>query len=47
MAAREPFLVVVEGRDIVDLVIPSDLNKQPGRTYFYPLVVGLELNLAD
>jgi hypothetical protein len=41
------FLFVVEGRDIVGLVTPSDLNKQPARTYFYLLVAGLELSLAD
>lgn len=41
------FLFVVEGRDIVGLVTPSDLNKQPGRTYFYLLIAGLEMTLAD
>ncbi len=41
------FLFVVEGHNIVGLVTPSDLNKQPGRTYFYLLVAALELRLAQ
>ena len=41
------FLFVVEGRDIVGIVTPADLNKQPGRTYFYMLVAALELDLDN
>lgn len=41
------FLFVVDGHDIVGIVSPADLNKQPGRTYFYLLVTALELSLAE
>lgn len=43
----QPFLFVVEGREIIGLVTPSDLNKQPGRTYFYLLIAGWEMSLAE
>ena len=42
-----PFLFVVEGREITGLVTPSDLNKQPGRTYFYLLIANLEIAIAE
>lgn len=45
--ADTPFRFVVEGDSIAGLVTPSDLNKQPGRTYFYLLVAALELTLAE
>ena len=41
------FLYVVEGNKIAGIVTPHDLNKQPGRTYFYLLVTALELALAE
>ncbi|MFU8874357.1 CBS domain-containing protein [Micromonospora sp. SL4-19] len=41
------FLFVVDGHDIVGIVSPADLNKQPARTYFYLLVSTLELTLAE
>ena len=41
------FLYVVEGNKISGIVTPHDLNKQPGRTYFYLLVSALELALAE
>jgi len=41
------FLFVVDGHDIVGVVSPADLNKQPGRTYFYLLVSAFELCLAE
>jgi|BarGraNGADG00212_1021973.scaffolds.fasta_scaffold12520_3 CBS domain-containing protein len=44
---RAAFLFVVEGTHIGGVVTPSDLNKQPGRTYFYMLVAALEMNLAE
>ncbi|MEV1146526.1 CBS domain-containing protein [Micromonospora sp. NPDC049799] len=44
---RAEFLFVVDGHDIVGIVSPADLNKQPGRTYFYLLVSALELELAE
>lgn len=44
---RAEFLFVVDGHDIVGIVSPADLNKQPGRTYFYLLVCALELALAE
>lgn len=42
-----PFLFVVEGREIAGLVTPSDLNKQPGRTYFYLLIANFEIAIAE
>ncbi len=45
--SSKPLLFVVEHHQIVGLVTPSDLNKQPGRTYFYLLIAGLETALAD
>lgn len=44
---RAPFLFVIDGHAIVGIVTPSDLNKQPGRTYFYLLVAELELSVAE
>lgn len=40
-------LFVLEGREITGFFLQSDLNKQPARTYFYLLVAGLELALAQ
>jgi hypothetical protein len=43
----KPCLFVLEGREITGFFLQSDLNKQPARTYFYLLVAGLELGLAQ
>jgi hypothetical protein len=40
-------LFVLDGREITGFFLQSDLNKQPARTYFYLLVAGLELALAQ
>jgi hypothetical protein len=45
--ARSPFLFVVDGREIVGILTPAELNKQPGLAYFYLLVAALELKLAE
>jgi hypothetical protein len=41
------FLHVIESNQISGIVTPYDLNKQPGRTYFYLLVSSLELAFAE
>ena len=41
------FLYVIDGNSISGIVTPYDLNKQPGRTYFYLLVSALEIRLAE
>ncbi len=41
------FLYVVDGNKVAGIVTPYDLNKQPGRTYFYLLISVLELALAE
>jgi hypothetical protein len=41
------FLFLLRGRDISGFVVPSDLNKQPGRTYFYLGIAELELRIAE
>lgn len=41
------FIFVVGVSGIAGLVTPSDMNKQAGRTYFYLLLVELELALAE
>lgn len=43
----EPFLFVLDGREITGFVTPADLNKHPGRTYFYLLVADLELGVSE
>ena len=40
-------LFVLEGREITGFFLQTDLNKQPARTYFYLLVGGVELGLAQ
>ena len=45
--ATSPFLFVLDGRDITGFVAPGDLNKQPGRTYFFLLLAELEIGLAE
>lgn len=44
---ERPFLFVVDRIEIVGLVTPSDLNKQPGRVYFYLLIADLEVMAAQ
>src|SRR3954464_7829528 len=41
------FLFLLRGQAIVGFVVPSDLNKQAGRGYFYLALAELELRLAD
>lgn len=41
------FLYLLTGRDISGFIVPSDLNKQAGRTYLYLGLAALELALAD
>lgn len=43
---RSGFLFVLSGQSISGFVVPSDLNKQAGRSYFYLGLVELELRLA-
>lgn len=45
--AAAPFVFVLEGRDISGFVTPSDLNKQPSRSYFFLLLAELELGLTE
>lgn len=44
---HDPWLLVVDGRQITGLVTPSDLNRQAARSYFYLLVADFEIRLAD
>jgi hypothetical protein len=45
--ATEEFLFVLSGRDVTGFVVAADLNKQPGRAFFFLLFVELELLLAE
>ncbi len=45
--SAEPFLLVLDGRDVMGLVTVSDLNKQAARTYLYAVVTGFESALAN
>lgn len=42
-----PLLFVVDGHDVTGFVTPGDLNKQPGRAYFFLLLTELEIGLAE
>ena len=44
---ERPFLFVVDRNEVVGLVTPSDMNKQPGRVYFYLLIADLEVLAAQ
>lgn len=46
LATRTPFLLTVSQTGLSGVVAPSDLNKQPGRTYYYLLVATLEMSIA-
>ena len=41
------FLFVLSGRSISGFVVPSDINKQAGRAYFFLAITALELELAE
>jgi CBS-domain-containing membrane protein len=41
------FYLVVSGNALVGVVSPTDLNKQPVRTYFYLLLADLETGLVE
>ena len=41
------FLYLLRGQSIIGFVVPSDLNKQAGRSYAYIALAELELRLAD
>ena len=43
---EEPWLLVVDGKDIAGLVTRADLNRQAVRVYFYMLIVDFEVRLA-
>lgn len=43
---EEPWLLVVDGKDIAGLVARADLNRQAVRVYFYMLVVDFEVRLS-
>jgi hypothetical protein len=45
--ASEGFLFVLDGRQVSGFVVPSDINKQAGRSYFYLLLAEIEIRLAD
>jgi hypothetical protein len=45
--ATSEFLFVLDGHDITGFVTSGDLNKQPGRTYFFLLLADVEMRLAD
>jgi hypothetical protein len=45
--AGQGFLFVLDGREVSGFVVPSDVNKQAGRSYFYLLLAELEICLAD
>jgi len=44
---RQRIVFVLEGRDVTGLVTIWDFNKQPARAYFYLVLAGLEIALAD
>ena len=41
------FLFVLAGRAISGFVVPSDINRQAGRAYFYLAITSLELQAAE
>jgi hypothetical protein len=45
--ADQRILFVLEGREISGLVSIWDFNKQPARAYYYLVLAGLEIALAD
>ncbi len=44
---NDPWLLVVDGRDVSGLVTAADLNRQPARAYMYMLLADFELRLAE
>ena len=45
--ADQRILFVLEGREITGIVSIWDFNKQPARAYYYLVLAGLEIALAD
>lgn len=45
--AAKSFLFVLDGVEISGFVTPSDVNKQPGRTYLFLLIAELELAMSE
>lgn len=41
------FAFMVENQIVLGFIVPSDLNKQAGRAYFYLLIAALEVGLAE
>ena len=44
---KQRIVFVLEGRDVTGFVTIWDFNKQPARAYFYLILAGLEIALAD
>jgi hypothetical protein len=44
---QTPFMFVLEGNTITGFVTVADVNKQPGRTYFFLLLAEFELMMAE
>ena len=42
----DPFLLVLEGRNVAAILTPADLGRPASRTYFYLLLAQLEIALA-
>ena len=47
MLRQFAFAFVNEGDGLVGFITPSDLDKQAGRAYFYLLIAGLEIAIAE
>lgn len=44
---KQRILFVLEGREVTGFVTIWDFNKQPARTYYYLVLAGLEIAMAD
>jgi len=44
---KQRILFVLEGREVTGFVTVWDFNKQPARTYYYLVLAGLEIAMAD
>jgi hypothetical protein len=45
--AKQRIVFVLEGREVTGIVTIWDFNKQPARAYYYLVLAGLEIALAD
>ena len=45
--AEDPWLLVIDGKNISGLVTPSDLNRPTTRTFFYIMIAAFEIRLSD